>query len=155
MKFLVSVLVATAVLLSGCASIIHGTGQDVGFSSSPTNALVTINGVELGRTPLTTELKRKNNHMVKLELDGYMPYETTFTRKVSGWVWGNIVFGGLIGLAVDGISGGIYKLTPEQLHAQMLNDGAAHIYEDDAIYVAVVLTPSSSWQKIGELQRAD
>src|SRR6056297_542367 len=110
MKFLVSVLVATAVLLSGCASIIHGTGQDVGFSSSPTNALVTINGVELGRTPLTTELKRKNNHMVKLELDGYMPYETTFTRKVSGWVWGNIVFGGLIGLAVDGISGGIYKL---------------------------------------------
>jgi hypothetical protein len=34
-------------------------------------------------------------------------------------VWGNIVFGGIIGLAVDAITGGLYKLAPEQVSAQL------------------------------------
>jgi hypothetical protein len=33
----------------------------------------------------------------------------------SGWVWGNIAFGGLIGLGVDFISGGAYQLYPDNL----------------------------------------
>src|SRR6266404_2478012 len=95
--------------VSGCATIIHGTRQDVGISSTPTGASVSIDNTENGKTPLIAKLTRKDNHIVKIELAGYQTFEATLTRSVSGWVWGNIAFGGLIGLAVDGISGGIYK----------------------------------------------
>src|SRR5256885_14019069 len=104
-----------ALCVGACASIIHGTHQDVGISSNPTAAHVTVDGQQTGTTPVVAHLTRKDNHIVRLELPGYKPYEATLTRGVSGWVWGNIVFGGLIGLAVDAISGGMYKLTPEQL----------------------------------------
>src|SRR6266566_2573403 len=96
-------LVATAVALCSCASIIHGAHQDVGVSSNPTGAQVSVDGQIKGTTPVVANLTRKDNHIVRSELAGYKPYETTVTRKVRGWVWGNIVFGGLIGLAVDAI----------------------------------------------------
>jgi hypothetical protein len=62
--------------------------------------------------------------LVKIELPGYMPYETNLIRKVDGWIAGNIVFGGLIGLAVDAITGGMYKLTPEQIQSELMNQTA-------------------------------
>ena len=86
----------------------HGTSQDLGISSSPTNATVMIDNVDAGKTPLVGKLSRKDNHIIKIQLGGYQPFEGTVTRKVSGWVWGNILFGGVIGLAVDAISGGLY-----------------------------------------------
>jgi hypothetical protein len=87
--------------LSGCATIIHGTRQEVAFSSSPTGAEVWVDSIKMGETPVIAKLRRKDTHAVKLVLNGYQPYETTITRSVSGWVFGNIVFGGLIGLGVD------------------------------------------------------
>jgi hypothetical protein len=38
---------------------------------------------------------------------------------VSGWIWGNLAFGGLIGLAVDFGTGGGYQLSPESLSAPL------------------------------------
>lgn len=68
---------------------------------------------------MIAKLSRSDNHIVRIQMDGYQPFDATITRSVSGWVWGNLVFGGLIGLAVDATSGGLYKLTPEQVSAQM------------------------------------
>src|SRR5689334_739562 len=87
--------------LSGCATIIHGTKQEVGISSSPTGATVMIDNNDVGVTPVVSKLSRKQNHVVKIQLAGYQPFETTLTHSVSGWVWGNLAFGGLIGLVVD------------------------------------------------------
>ena len=56
---------------------------------------------------------------MKVEFPGYQPFEATVTRSVSGWVAGNILFGGLIGLSVDAISGGLYTLGPEQITATL------------------------------------
>src|SRR5690606_14191454 len=103
--------VACVLLLANCGTIMHGTTQGVSISSNPTNARVLVDGQPMGQTPATLDLKRKDNHTVRLELDGYQPYEVAISRGVSGWVAGNIIFGGLIGLAVDAISGGMYKLS--------------------------------------------
>lgn len=138
-------------LAAACATIMHGTNQDVGLSSSPTNARVTVNNKPVGNTPVVAKLSRKDNHIVRFELEGYQPFEATLTRRTSGWVWGNIVFGGLIGLAVDAMSGGLYKLTPEQIAGTMLTATAA--LTPDGLYIAVVLQAEPEWQKIGELDR--
>ena len=143
------------IMLIGCASIMHGTSQDIGIGSSPSGAKVTINGQEKGKTPMIVDLRRKDNHQVRIELDGYMPYDTTIVRKVSGWVVGNILFGGLIGLAVDAISGGLYNLTPEQVQATLAKEGMGHLYKNDTLYIVTVLTPDPTWQKVGSLSKAE
>lgn len=154
MKILISILTASIFLLftQACGTIIHGTTQEVGISSSPSNASVTINGQNYGNTPMIIDLKRKDSHMVKIELDGYQPYETNLTRSTSGWVWGNIVFGGLIGLVVDASAGGMYKLTPEQINAELRSSQAEALSTDDGLYIAVVLEADPSWEKIGSLE---
>ena len=140
------------VLPIGCATIMHGKTQSVGVSSVPEGAKVTINNQDLGITPLFIELKRKDEHVVSISLEGYLPTRLTLQRKTSGWIWGNIVFGGLIGLAVDAITGGLYKLEPAQLSATMVKESSTAENLDDSIYVVTVLRPNSDWVKIGQLE---
>ena len=120
-KFILVVLLSFGFLASGCATIIHGgTTQDVSVNSVPTAASVTVDGETKGKTPAMIDLKRKNSHKITIAMEGYQPYEIATTKKVSGWVWGNILFGGLIGLAVDAISGGLYNIEPEIIQAQLI-----------------------------------
>lgn len=147
-------LCLASVSMVSCATIMHQTKQDVGIASTPTGASVAIDNKPYGKTPLVAELKRKENHFVKVELPGYETFELAITHKVSGWIWGNIAFGGLIGLAIDAISGGMYKLTPDQVVAQLQKQGSAALLREDALYIAVVLEPESNWEKIGQLEPA-
>ncbi len=137
---------------TNCATIIHGSQQSVSISSNPSKAFVTVDGREIGKTPLTIDLKRKDHHTVEINLDGYLPYETKFTRKVDGWIAGNIIFGGIIGLAVDAITGGMYKLTPDQISADLKNGNTTLLESKDGLYIAVVMKPNPEWEKIGQLQ---
>ncbi|MBI1195677.1 MAG: PEGA domain-containing protein [Gammaproteobacteria bacterium] len=129
----------------------HGTSQKVGISSSPSGAMVAVDNKPLGNTPLFADLARGEEHVVSIEMAGYEKSELTLTKSVSGWVWGNILFGGLIGLAVDAISGGLYTLSPEQLNAELRKDGTTVSSADDGVIVIAVLRPDSSWRKIGNL----
>jgi PEGA domain len=139
--------------LTACASIMHGTHQDVGITSAPTGAAVTIDSVQSGNTPVIAKLTRKANHIVRVELAGYQPYDLTLTHSVSGWVWGNVAIGGLIGLGVDAISGGMYKLTPEQLSATLATTTHASVSKtSDGIYLVAVLKPQRDWAKVAQLQ---
>lgn len=84
-------------------------------------------------------------------MEGYEPYEVSFTRSTSGWVWGNIVFGGVIGLAVDAISGGLYKLSPEQVQAELRrSDDVARTIRpsEGGVYVFVTLEPRVEWERL-------
>ena len=144
---------ALLVSLAGCASIMHGTSQDVGLSSTPTNAKVTVDNKELGHTPVIAKLSRKDNHIVKMEIDGYQPFEATLTRKTSGWVWGNIVFGGLIGLAVDAGTGGMYQLTPEQVAGQLAKQASSGFGKQDKLALFVVMQADPHWTRVGTLAR--
>jgi hypothetical protein len=136
--------------LSGCGTIIHGGMQDIGINSTPTGATIYVNGQTMGRTPAITKLSRKNTQFVKIELEGYQPFEITLNRGVSGWVFGNIVFGGLIGLVVDASTGAMYKLTPEQVSGAMQKMVAIENNED-AMFITVALTADPSWEKVASL----
>jgi hypothetical protein len=154
MKSLTSILTIFIFLLTSqaCGTIMQGSTQQVGISSNPSNASVTINGQNHGNTPMIIDLKRKDSHMVRLELEGYQTYETNLTRSTSGWVWGNIVFGGLIGLVIDATAGGMYKLTPEQINSELRSSQSEALSTDDGLYIAVVLQADPSWEKIGSLK---
>lgn len=138
-------------MLTSCATIMHGTRQNIGIASNPTSANVWVDGSFVGTTPMIVNLTRKDNHFVHIELEGYQPFEAVFARQLSGWVFGNVVFGGLIGLAVDAISGGIYSLTPEQVQAELRNGNVVMSKQSDDSYIAIVLKADPSWKKVGDL----
>lgn len=125
-QWLVAGTLAAAVASSGCATIVHGGGgQEVAFTSSPPGAAVTIDNRVIGTTPTTARLRRKTNHYVTLDLPGYASQSTTLDSGLSGWVFGNILLGGVIGLIVDASTGGMYTLSPNGVHADFVPPAAA------------------------------
>src|ERR1044071_3006684 len=97
--------------LSGCASMICGTRQEVSLSSMPSGATVVINDSSYGKTPMLMDMKRKIKHrQVKLMMDGYETFQIEMTRQFNGWVMGNLFFGGLIGMGVDALTGAWYNI---------------------------------------------
>jgi len=134
-----------------CATIMQGTRQEVSIASTPTGAKVTIDNAEVAKTPYAAKLKRKDKHTIRIELDGYQPYELATSRGTSGWVWGNIVFGGIPGLIVDAITGGLYKLKPEEIQATLAQQGAHVDRQSDMLIVMVTLRPDSTRERIGTL----
>jgi PEGA domain-containing protein len=148
----VALVMGVGLVGASCATIMQGTRQELSIGSSPTGAQVLVDGTQAGKTPYVAHLKRKDKHVIRLEMPGYKPYELALTRSTSGWVWGNLLFGGLPGLAIDAITGGLYKLKPEQVQATLQNATAAYGDHKDMIVVAVVLHPDPEWQRVGQLQ---
>jgi hypothetical protein len=98
---------AMLILSIGCATIIHGGGdQSVGISSSLNGAEVLVDDAHRGLTPLNVNLDRDKPHTIVVKKDGYEDSSATTSPAVSAWIAGNLLFGGLIGLAIDFISGG-------------------------------------------------
>ncbi len=138
-------------LLPSCASIVSGSKQNINFNSTPSGATVWVDDVNLGVTPVIAQLERiKKNQKVKIELQGYKPYELILNRKTNGWIWGNILFGGIIGIIIDASSGAMYRLTPDQIEAQLAN-GVVMNRKNDT-YIGVVMTADANWEKIGNLE---
>ena len=108
------------VLVVSCATIIHGTRQEISVNSMPSGAKVIVKGVHMATTPAVIELKRKESNIIlRFEKEGYEPVDIALRRSVDGWIAGNIIFGGLIGLAVDFIDGAAYKLSPAEVQTAL------------------------------------
>ena len=129
MKQILIAVLASAVLMvgTGCASIIQGSHKNVQISSNPSGAKFTIynkagKAVEARTTPATVSLERSSGYFSKedyrlvFEQAGYFTGETKLKASVNGWYFGNIVFGGLIGLLiVDPATGAMWTLDPKEL----------------------------------------
>ena len=63
--------VGAVLFLAGCCSIVHGTTQKVGVSSSPTGAKVTVDKRPMGSTPVALSLERDEIHNITIEMEGY------------------------------------------------------------------------------------
>jgi hypothetical protein len=95
--------------LSGCASITRGSTEEFTVESNPSGAKVAIDTGETGVTPATFIVKRKPDLVVTISKDGY----ETVTRKVvskmkakgGAALAGNVLVGGIIGIAADSITG--------------------------------------------------
>jgi len=80
--------------------------QPVAFSSEPDGALVKLNSVARGKTPVTIMVKRSmNNTLVSIEKTGYKAETFPLEKSLSAMTFGNIIFGGLVGVGVDAITG--------------------------------------------------
>ena len=109
-------VVACTLLLCSCATIFSGNIDDVTVTSEPVGALVSINGVPMGRTPLELSLEKGKSYNVSVSLDGYETGYATLTDKVgAGWVVLDIL-AGLVPIAIDAVTGAWGGLSPDSVH---------------------------------------
>jgi hypothetical protein len=104
--------------------MIHGTTQSVRFESTPSGATVHA-GVFTVVTPADLEMPRKYSYDVEVTKKGYLPGRSQISRATSGAVWGNVLFGGLIGILIDVGNGAAYELAPEVVSITLIPDPAA------------------------------
>ena len=121
---------STVWFLGGCATIVGGgPNQPVSFQSTPAAASFTIqssSGLQMGQgnTPATLTLPRRNEYQVQISLDGYQTQSAVLTKGVNGWIWGNLLFGWIVGFIVDFATGSAYKLEPATVQVGLVEGGA-------------------------------
>ncbi len=126
-----SFVVSLLFVLPSCATIVSPGPWSVPIASDPAGAVVTYQGNQVGVTPCVVPMRRRCSQ-VELELAGHHKHVVEVGTQFNGWFFGNIIFGGLIGVAVDAIS------------------GATQVINDNAIMVALVqdsLPAPSVWQR--------
>jgi hypothetical protein len=127
---------ATALLFlilfhTGCASIVSKSSYPVTFVSEPAGAQIEVKDQKgktrfTGITPATTTLPSGDGYFTRARYtvtstkDGYTPTTQQLHASMNGWYWGNLLFGGLIGmLIVDPISGAMYKINTPTVNLEM------------------------------------
>ncbi len=96
-------LIAAALILQSCATIVKGTRQKIPVTSAPIGARVLVDGKDMGRTPLTLMIKRNKPGVIRIEKEGFNPYEIHIKRKqklFSTSVIGSVSIGIPVGLAL-------------------------------------------------------
>jgi hypothetical protein len=132
----VAAALGASVTATGCATIVHSGPREIPVQSVPPGAKVSIydrdnNLVETNTTPFVASLKpsagyfKSQSYRLVFQMPGYSNSEVDLSSAVSGWYWGNLLFGGLIGmLAVDPATGAMFNLEPEKI-AQHLTPASA------------------------------
>lgn len=122
-----TIAVATALLSSSCASIVSHSRWPVAVSSTPIGATVSIvnrRGSEVysGVTPAAVSLKSgssffsREKYTLKFTMPGYETKTTMLEADINGWYFGNLVFGGFIGLLiVDPATGAMYRISQQSV----------------------------------------
>mgnify|MGYP000109407435 CR=1 FL=1 len=129
-------LVIMSFYLGGCASIVSSSSRNVTITSEPDQAKVEIIDIKDNNTSI---LKASTPHTlnmdasagffqsaafkIKLSKDGYLPAEKELKANINGWYFGNIVFGGLLGiLIVDPATGAMWKFYDDKVHVKLYQD---------------------------------
>ena len=118
------IVFACAPMWIGCATVLHGTTQQIRFESIPTEATAHV-GTQMVTTPGELTLSRKTAYEVEFEKPGYVPAHSHIGQASSGAVWGNLLLGGLIGIIVDASNGAAYELDPSTVSVTLLPEPSA------------------------------
>ena len=69
---------------TNCATIFTGTTENISFSSNVQGAVVEMDGVEVGRTPHTMQVKKSFNGTMSIKADGYQRKSFGLQKSFNG-----------------------------------------------------------------------
>jgi hypothetical protein len=147
-RIFAAAMVGALAFVSGCATIFTGGGsQKVNVASTPPGAQVSITNragqvVSTGSTPFEAKLKKgagyfkSENYTLNFTMPGYQPHQVRLTPRISGWYFGNIALGGLLGMVcIDPATGAMYKLEPKDVAVTLQALKVAHRPEEGSLVV--------------------
>jgi hypothetical protein len=120
MKQIITLLLSLSTV--GCATIMNDATHSVQITSNVPDAKYVVKNktgliVQNGVTPSSVNLRvasgaySSEKYLIDFTKEGHLPSTTIVDSELSGWYFGNLLFGGIIGLAiVDPISGKMWTL---------------------------------------------
>ncbi len=132
MKAVLALIAIT--LLSGCASIVSSDKTPVVVTSDPSGATFKVANeegkiVHTGTTPVTLSMQSHSGafnpeaYTLTFSKPGYDDKTYLLEANSNEWVWGNLAFGGLIGILVDTSTGAAWEL-PEEADVSLVFNGS-------------------------------
>jgi len=122
-------LIVTVFTLIGCASIVSKSNWPIKISTTPEQADVRVTDLKegkdifVGKTPTIVTLSSKGGYFkskrykVEATKEGFQTQTMEIVSTLNGWYFGNIIFGGLIGLViVDPLTGAMWTLDPKDVN---------------------------------------
>jgi len=113
---LLTIIGLVGLLLSGCASIISGTSQDLTFNSNPEGAKVYLDGKVVGVTPFTFAAQKNKYDTMRIEKKGFVSINRDLNKKFDGVAMINI-FWDLS--TTDAITGAVFKYEENSYFIEM------------------------------------
>ena len=137
MRTITAITVLGCAVAVGCATITKGTDDLVTIDTKPDGAQCILFTQDkqiavVNPTPGSIKVpKSKKDLSVRCEKDGYFPTEGVIASSFQAMTFGNILFGGIIGVAIDAGSGAMNKyeegvsitLIPESFSSEEERDG--------------------------------
>lgn len=121
-KAILSVCLVT-LALAGCATITRGTTSQVTFESQPPQADMRTSTGQTCVTPCTLTVSRKAEFTALFSKPGYhdvqIPVQTKIAGNGAAGFAGNILIGGVVGMAADAASGATLEHVPNPVIANM------------------------------------
>lgn len=127
-KLVLLIMVLGLLLVSGCASIISSNQKLITFRSEPSPAKLTVwddRGLIVfkGETPTQLTLEtgeayfHGHDYIVLFSKEGFENRTINLSSSVNGWYFGNIIFGGLIGMVIiDPLTGAMWTIYDKDLY---------------------------------------
>lgn len=106
---ILSLFLSISILLNGCASIFHGRASWLTVETNPENIEIKLYGINSGEiikktSPFRVELDKGTDYKLVVETPNYRSEEVVIRRRITGWFWGNIIIGWIVGFAIDAFS---------------------------------------------------
>jgi len=101
--------------MGACSTIVEGTSQEIGVATEPPGASCDIHqgdaylGTIVPTPGSITVAKESSSILVSCEKDGYQNASKHLDPDFAAMTAGNIIFGGLVGVVVDAVSGASNK----------------------------------------------
>ncbi len=148
----ISAVLVGSVLLTGCASIVNGNNQVVSVETANREGKVIGANCELKNpkgtffvtTPGTVTIRRAYDDLnIRCEKAGHEPGLAAIKSSTKAMAFGNILFGGVVGAAVDAGSGAAYDY-PSLITVMM---GSVSVFQPPAAAApAPVVAPNPATQ---------
>ena len=107
------------IALNGCATIMHGTTQDIDVKTDPAGADLLVDGRQQYKSPALITMKRKDDHTLEISREGYKSEKIDIKGTISAAVLGDFLAGGAIGYGIDAATGAQRRLEPESVNVRL------------------------------------
>jgi len=118
------ILIIFALFVTGCASIVSGTHQEIKIDSEPKGATVTTGWEKekddkkilagpaiAGVTPITVSIPRRDG-MIEISKEGYKTQTIELKRGFNWWFMGNVILTSPLSSMIDSTTGALYEYKP-------------------------------------------
>jgi hypothetical protein len=143
--------IAASMSLSACASIVSDNTSTTYLDTDPEKARCELHGQDFKRvveTPNSISLPAKAAPLtISCSADGYKTASGNLDTEMDGWIFGNLIFGGIVGVVVD-VARGAGQKFPPKMTVVLEPERFADTTRRDAFYARRKALSEEKWARV-------